>query len=225
MTVLLEAKGLSAGYGGVPAISGIDLSLNSGEIVALVGGNGAGKSTTLLTLSGAIRPTAGEVTMFGGPAERTVLRRVRAGLALLPEKRAVIRGLTVRQNLLLGSGGVDAALEHFPELERRLDTRAGLISGGEQQMLSLGRILAGKPRIILADEISLGLAPLIVERLLAVLSKVAVSGVGVLIVEQHPRVAMAWSNRAYVMRRGKIEVSMSHAEYKDRESDILAMLL
>lgn len=224
-SALLHAEDLSAGYGRALAISSLTLRVDAGEVVALLGANGAGKTTTLLALSGVLRPAGGEIALFGRPAERSVLRRVRSGLSLLPEQRGVIKSLTVRENLALGRGTMSDALGYFPELERRIDTRAGLLSGGEQQMLALGRILAAKPRLILADELSLGLAPLIVRRLLATLRQVAADGIGVLIVEQHPRVALAWSDRAYIMRRGRIELSLTSDEFDARRDEVASLYL
>jgi branched-chain amino acid transport system ATP-binding protein len=225
MARLLEARGLCAGYGSVAAINSLDLHVDAGEIVALIGANGAGKTTTLMTLAGALQPSGGAVTMFGEPARRGLSRRVRRGLALLPEQRAVIRSLTVRDNLMLGPGGVTAALEHFPELESRLPVKAGLTSGGEQQMLALARVLAAQPRLILADELSLGLAPLIVRRLLTALAAAAETGVGVILVEQHPRTALAWADRAYVMRRGRIELTLEGSRLQDRMDEVTAIYL
>jgi branched-chain amino acid transport system ATP-binding protein len=222
---VLEATALCAGYGAVPAITDVGLHVDAGEIVALIGANGAGKTTTLLALAGALSGTRGKVTMFGQPARRTLAQRVRAGLALLPEQRAVIMGLTVRENLALGRGSVAEALSYFPELESRLDTRAGLTSGGEQQMLALGRILAARPRVILADELSLGLAPLVVRRLLQALHDSAASGAGVLLVEQHPRTALAWAHRAYIMRRGRIELSGKASELRGQMGKLVSLYL
>lgn len=222
---LLEATAMCAGYGSVPAIVDIDVRVGTGEIVALVGPNGAGKSTTLLALAGALRLTAGQVTLFGSPAASSVVNRVRAGLALLPEQRAVIMGLTVRENLMLGRGGIQEALRYFPELEPRLDVRAGLTSGGEQQMLALGRTLAARPRVILADEVSLGLAPIAVRRLLGALAGAAAEGVGVLMVEQHPRTALSWAHRAYVMRRGRVELSLAGDELRSRMDEVISLYL
>jgi branched-chain amino acid transport system ATP-binding protein len=222
---VIEANGLCAGYGSVAAIVDLNLHLERGEMVALLGANGAGKTTTLLTLAGAIRPTGGKVSLFGATDRRPIFRRVRDGLALLPEQRAVFMGLTVRENLLLGRGDMRVALELFPELEKRLKVRAGLISGGEQQMLALARILAARPKLILADELSLGLAPLVVHRLLEALSRAADAGAGVIIVEQHPRTALKRTDRAYVMRRGRIELAGSSAELLKRADDVTDLYL
>ena len=163
--------------------------------------------------------------LFGEATNAPLKQRARQGLALLPEQRAVFMSLTVRENLQLGRGGVDAALTFFPELERRLDTRAGLASGGEQQMLALARILAADPKLILADELSLGLAPLVIHRLLEALSAATDRGVGVILVEQHPRTALTWAHRAYVMRRGRIELELSGERMTERMNDVTSLYL
>jgi branched-chain amino acid transport system ATP-binding protein len=222
---VIEANALCAGYGNVAAIVDVDLHVQQGEMIALLGANGAGKTTTLLALSGAIRATGGRVSLFGSADRRPVFRRVREGLALLPEQKAVFMGLTVRENLLLGRGNMQLALGLFPELERRLRVRAGLISGGEQQMLALARILAARPKLVLADELSLGLAPLVVRRLLQALSQAAEAGAGVVIVEQHPHTALKWTDRAYVMRRGRIELAGNSAELLNRADEVTALYL
>lgn len=223
---LVEARGVCAGYGTVPAIIDVNMHLDAGEMVALLGANGAGKTTTLLALAGALRLSAGAVTILGVAAMRKAMtRRILAGLALLPEHKAIFMGLTVRENLLLGRGPIEAALHYFPELKMRLNVRAGLTSGGEQQMLVMARTLAANPRVILADELSLGLAPLIVQRLLEALSALAKTGVGVVIVEQHPHTALKWTDRAYIMRRGQIELSGDSAELLGRIDDVAALYL
>lgn len=223
--IAIEAAGLSAGYGGVPAITGVDLYVEAGEMVALLGANGAGKTTTLLALSGAVKTLAGKISVMGRLENRSFYKRARDGVALLPEQRAIFKGLTVKENLLLGRGDISHALALFPELERRLDVRAGLISGGEQQMLALGRVLVAKPRVLLADELSLGLAPLIVRRLLESLRTAAAQGTAVLIVEQHPKTALRWTNRGYVMRRGKVELASQSADLLARQDEITALYL
>jgi branched-chain amino acid transport system ATP-binding protein len=222
---LIQADGLCAGYGSVPAIVDVELRVDQGEMVALLGANGAGKTTTLLTLAGAIRPTSGAVNLFGNSDRRPTFRWAREGLALLPEKKAVFMGLTVRENLVLGRGDIQAALDTFPELQRLLNVRAGLISGGEQQMLALARILAARPKLILADELSLGLAPLVVRRLLEALSEAADAGAGVIVVEQHPHTALKWTDRAYVMRRGRIELNGRSAELLNRAEEVTDLYL
>lgn len=205
--VLLSAKGLDAGYNGQAIVSGLDLELRAGEMVGVFGANGAGKTTTVLTLAGSQRAVGGELTLLGAPHPGSLFKAARAGLALLTDDRSIFAPLSVRDNLRLGRGGVDAALEIFPELREHVDRRAGLLSGGQQQMLSVGRILAAKPRVILADELSLGLAPMIVKRLLAALRSAADDGAAVLIVEQHVPVALAMVDTAVVLARGTVALS------------------
>ncbi|GAA1518599.1 ABC transporter ATP-binding protein [Nocardioides humi] len=204
-SVALSARGLVAGYGDLAVVRDLDVSVSPGEIVALLGPNGAGKSTTLLTLAGQLPPIAGEITWLGTPLTGALHRRARAGLGFVPEERSVIMSMSVRDNLLLGSGGIEPAVELFPELGKLLDRRAGLLSGGEQQMLTLARALARRPRVLLADELSLGLAPIIVDRLFAALrDAVGEFGIGVLLVEQQARRALDVSDRWYLMRRGEV---------------------
>ena len=208
----LRAGQITAGYHGRPVITDLDLEVRFGEIVALLGANGAGKTTTLRALSGQIPLLGGEVTINGKRPDRAFHRRVRAGLGVLSERRCLAMALTAAENLRLGQGTTEAALRYFPELERKLGTKAGLLSGGEQQMLSLARILAAQPRIILADELSLGLAPKIVARLLDALIESAQQGAAVLIVEQHVRLALQAADRAYVLKRGQIVLSGTGTE-------------
>jgi branched-chain amino acid transport system ATP-binding protein len=208
---MLEVRGLTVGYGDVPVVHGIDLRVDTGELVALLGPNGAGKTTTMLALSGII-PAAGDVSFEGEPLRGPLHRRARRGLGLITEERAVFRQLTTRINLALGAGGLDGALAYFPELERLLDRTAGLLSGGEQQMLVLARALAAKPRLLLVDELSLGLAPMIVQRLLRALRDAAADGTGVLLVEQHARQALEVADRAYVLMRGRVDLEGTAAE-------------
>ena len=221
---LLSAHGLSAGYGDLAAVRGLDLSVEPGEVVALIGPNGAGKTTTLLTLSGELPPLEGEVRWLGRTvtARRSPLhRRAREGLAFVPEERAVIPALSTGANLRLGRGTVADAVAHFPELEPLLRRRAGLLSGGEQQMLSLGRALASRPRLLLVDELSLGLAPMLIVRLLAAVRAAADrDGVGVVLVEQHAVEALADADRVLVLRRGHVEMSGTAAELLGQLSSI-----
>ena len=154
-----------------------------------------------------------------------LFQRVRGGLGLLTESRCVFMSLTCRENLRLGRGSIGTALSFFPELEPRLDVRAGLVSGGEQQMLALARILAAKPRILLADEVSLGLAPLIVRRLLAALGEAAAQGAAVLIVEQQARLALRTADRAYILRRGRVALAGTAAELREREAEVTTLYL
>jgi len=203
----VEARGLTAGYGGTPAIHGLDLEVRAGEVVALLGANGAGKTTTMLALAGEVAPISGTVSFHGDDRRRRLHQRSRQGLGFLTEERCVFMELTGWQNLKLGRGRPDKALELFPELEEHLGKRVGLLSGGQQQMLALGRVLASGPRVLLADELSLGLAPLVVERLLSAVRAAADQGVAVVLVEQHVRQALAIADRVHVLRRGRIVMS------------------
>jgi branched-chain amino acid transport system ATP-binding protein len=212
--VVVEARGLTAGYGGTPAVHDVDLAARAGEVVALLGANGAGKTTTLLALAGEVAPSAGTVTFHGDARRRRLHQRARQGLGFLTEERCVFMELTGWQNLKLGRGRPERALELFPELEEHLGKKAGLLSGGQQQMLALGRVLAAEPRLLLADELSLGLAPLVVERLLAAVRAAADTGVAVILVEQHVRQALAVADRVHVMRRGRVVLSADAEELR-----------
>jgi len=202
---VLELRSLSAGYGGRAVVHDLELTVSPGEIVALLGANGAGKSTTLLTVAGELPPLSGEVRWLGSPIVGALHKRARAGMAFVPEERSVLKSLSVKDNLLLGSGGIEPVIELFPELGALLHRSAGLLSGGEQQMLTLARALAGKPKALVLDEISLGLAPAIVERLFTALRRSAdEDGVAILLVEQQARRALRFADRWYLLRRGVI---------------------
>lgn len=211
----IHARGLTAGYGDTPAVVDLDLEVHEGEILALLGANGAGKTTTLLTLAGELAPMAGTVSVLGDARRRRLHQRARAGVGFLTEERCVFMQLSGWDNLRLGRGRPERALEIFPELEPHLGKPAGLLSGGQQQMLALARILAGRPRVLLADELSLGLAPLVVARLLTALRSAADSGVAVVLVEQHVQQALEIADRACVLRRGRSVLAGSAAELRD----------
>lgn len=219
---LLEAKGLAAGYEGRPVVHDLDLSVGAGEVVALLGPNGAGKTTTLLTMAGELDPIEGEVLIDGEAVKSPLHARARRGLGYITEERSVFTGLTARENLWCGGVPIERALALFPELERVLDTRGGLLSGGEQQMLTLARALGRGPRLLLADELSLGLAPLVVDRLLKAVRAAADAGTAVLVVEQYARKALEYADRAYVMAGGRIRMAVSASEGRQRLSDIEA---
>jgi branched-chain amino acid transport system ATP-binding protein len=220
MTAVVAARRLSAGYQGVPAIEHVDVEVAAGEMVLLAGPNGAGNSTTVMTLAGAITPIDGAVEVDGRPTRLALHRRVQGGLGLITEQRSVFMNLTVAENIRLARTSIDAVLEYFPELEKRLRVPAGAISGGEQQMLSVGRVLASKRTAILADELSLGLAPIVVKRLLGALRRAASGGAAVLLVEQHVRVALDVVDRGYFLRRGRVELEGTTATLRASEAAI-----
>jgi ABC-type branched-subunit amino acid transport system ATPase component len=216
---VLAAVGLDAGYHGHPVVRGVDLFVRAGEVVALLGANGAGKTTTLLALAGELKPIAGEVWFDGKPTTSPLHRRARHGLGFITEERSVFPALSVRENLSVGRCDQDHALRLFPELKALLGRRAGLLSGGEQQMLTLARALARQPKVLIADELSLGLAPLAVARLHEALRHAADDdGIAVLMVEQHVRQALRVSDRAYLLRRGEIVIEGSAAELAANDS-------
>jgi branched-chain amino acid transport system ATP-binding protein len=233
MSAVLEAEGLVAGYGTVRVVHGIDISVAPGEVVALLGPNGAGKTTTLLTISGLLRPLGGSLRIFGEPAgKRSASGIARSGVAHVPEDRSLFTQLTVAENIRLACRGSgrrareEEVLGYFPELARIPSRKAGLLSGGEQQMLAVGRALASSPRLLLVDEMSLGLAPVVVRRLLPILRTIArEGGIGVLFVEQHVQFALDLADRAYLMNRGRIALSGTGAELRTRKDLVQASYL
>jgi branched-chain amino acid transport system ATP-binding protein len=228
MNQALEISDLTAGYGALPVLRGVSLTVAAGEVVALLGANGAGKTTTLLAAAGVLAPTGGEIRLLGrSVAGRRPDKIARAGLTLVPDDRGVFHGLSVRENLRLGRGrDTDRVLELFPALAPLLGRRCGVLSGGEQQMLGLAKALLGEPRVLLIDELSLGLAPVIVERLLPVIRQIARErAIAVLLVEQHTPMALSVADRAYVMRRGEIALEGEASELRDRRDLLEASYL
>jgi branched-chain amino acid transport system ATP-binding protein len=225
MTPGLDIFGLAAGYGGADVVRGIDLCVGLGEVVGLFGANGAGKTTSLNAIVGAIHRRAGTVSISGVEVDNTgPLDAARRGLVLVPEDRCLFTQLTVAENLRVASckrGRTEAEmLVHFPALRPLLNRRAGLLSGGEQQMLALARALMMRPRFLLIDELSLGLAPIIVQNLLASIRAFAAEGLGVLVVEQHVLLALQYIDRGYVLRGGVVVMDGSAEDLAARSDSI-----
>jgi branched-chain amino acid transport system ATP-binding protein len=220
--VILEVKDLSVSYGAIQALKGVSLTLDKGEIVTLIGANGAGKSTTLRAIMGLVPPVSGSVDYDGQPlARRPTHEIVRSGMTLVPEGRAIFANLTVRENLALGAfvrrdgevqADLDRAFEIFPRLKERIQQNAGTLSGGEQQMLAIARALMCRPRVLLLDEPSLGLAPLLVHTIFESIEEVNRRGTSVLLVEQNANAALKHSHRAYVLETGAVTLSGPSAD-------------
>jgi sulfate-transporting ATPase len=212
---VLAARGLDAGYGDLAAVRNLNIEVASGEVLALLGPNGAGKTTTLLTLAGVLTPLGGEVLWRGQEIHDPLYRRVARGIGLVTEERSVFFGLTVEANLRLGRGDPQVALELFPELVPLRRRKAGLLSGGEQQMLSLARVLAAEPAVLLVDELSLGLAPIVINRLYRALEETASRGTAVILVEQHVHRALEIADRVCVLNRGSVVLESAAGPLRD----------
>src|SRR5690349_5874332 len=214
---MLEIKGISASYGAVRALENVSLSVPAGRIVCLLGANGAGKTSTLNCISGVVPVTAGAIhfegdDITGWPIDRIVKR----GIVQVPEGREIFPELSVADNLVLGTWlrrrdrtaakGFDRVYDYFPRLKERADQHAGTLSGGEQQMLMIGRALMARPRLLLLDEPSLGLSPVLIEQVFAIISRIHADGVSILLVEQNARVALSASRYGYVLGNGEIRL-------------------
>ena len=211
---LLKVRDIHVYYGAIHAIKGISLEVNEGEIVTLVGANGAGKSTTLNTIAGLLKPRQGGIAFAGMPVEGTgASKMVYKGLSLCPEGRRIFQQMTVRENLEMGAfsrpneeteKSMERVYEFFPRLKEREKQIAGTLSGGEQQMLAMGRALMSKPRLMMLDEPSMGLAPILVEQIFEIIREMNAAGTTILLVEQNAQMALSVANRAYVMETGRI---------------------
>jgi branched-chain amino acid transport system ATP-binding protein len=225
MTASLSIRNLRAGYGGIPVLHGLDLDVPAGKLTVIVGPNGAGKSTLLKALSGLL-PHEGEIRFAGTPLAASPAAIVRAGLAHVPEGRQLFAQMSVQDNLELGAylrpageraGRMEQVFDLFPKLRARRLQLAGTMSGGEQQMLAVGRALMGQPRLLMLDETSLGLAPKMVDELLTIVRRVCDGGVTVLLVEQNVGKALAVGDRGYVMERGRVVMQGSARELLQSE--------
>jgi sulfate-transporting ATPase len=223
--VLIEARALKAGYRETVIVPSLDLEVRAGEVVALLGANGAGKTTTVMTLSGDLPALGGEVHLLGQKTRAPFHQRVNAGLGLVSEERTVLMTMSVADNLKVNQGDADYALELFPELAPHVSRRVSMLSGGQQQMLALARALSRRPKVLLADELSFGLGPLVVERLLQAVRRAADEGMGVLLVEQHIHRALEVADRAYLLRRGRIELAGPAADLYGRVGEIEELYL
>ena len=215
---MLEVKNLSVHYGMIQAVRNVDFTVNEGEIVSLIGANGAGQSTILKTLSGLIHPSEGEIVYLGENIASTSAKKiVEKGLVQVPEGRHVFPGLTVKENLELGAflrkdkeeiqKDMEAVFERFPILKERKDQDAQTLSGGEQQMLAMGRALMSRPKLLLLDEPSMGLAPIFIREIFKIIQEIQKTGTTVLLIEQNAKMALSISNRAYVLETGSVVLS------------------
>ena len=217
---VLKAINIDAGYQAQAVVRQLNLDVGAGEMVCLLGPNGAGKTTTLQTLAGDLALISGEVQLFGKPCTAPLYQRVRQGLAYITDERTIVMGLTVRDNLRLKGGSIEDAIAFFPELTALLEREASLLSGGQQQIVSVARCLAAKPKLLIADELSMGLAPQIVDRLLLSLRQACNQGLAVLLVEQHIDKALAHSDRGYVMTQGQIVINGDSDTLKQQRTNI-----
>ncbi|MBU3626234.1 ABC transporter ATP-binding protein [Polynucleobacter sp. JS-Safj-400b-B2] len=223
MSALLTVKDLKVSYGGINAVKGIDLHVNHGELVALIGANGAGKSSSLKAIAGLLTPSTGEINFANHVTKKLPAHElVRLGLGMVPEGRGVFKRMTILENLQMGAylqsdaKEIERKLEevysYFPRLKERLSQLAGTLSGGEQQMVAMGRAMMAQPKLLLLDEPSMGLSPIMVETIFDVIQGLSGSGMTILLVEQNARLALQMADRAYVMESGLITLSGSGKE-------------
>jgi len=223
MSTLLTVKDLKVSYGGINAVKGIDLHVNHGELIALIGANGAGKSSSLKAIAGLLTPSAGQIDFASHATKKLpAYELVRLGLGMVPEGRGVFKRMTILENLQMGaylqsdSREIERKLEevysYFPRLKERLSQLAGTLSGGEQQMVAMGRAMMAEPKLLLLDEPSMGLSPIMVETIFDVIRSLSAAGMTILLVEQNARLALQLANRAYVMESGLISLSGSGKE-------------
>jgi branched-chain amino acid transport system ATP-binding protein len=218
---VISVKGMSTGYAGQPVVHDLNFDVNPGEVLCLLGPNGAGKTTTMLALAGELPLLSGEVDFAGIKPKAPLYKRARSGMSYVTEERSVFKGMTLRDNLRIGGVDLEEAVALFPELGKRMTVRGGLLSGGEQQMLTLARALGRKPRLLLADELSLGLAPLVVDRLLQAVRKAAdEQQTAVIMVEQHAHKALNYTDHAIVMRRGRVGLDLTGEQARQRIGDV-----
>jgi len=233
--MILQVQDLDVHYGIIQALWGVNFTLNEGEIVSIIGANGAGKTTLLRTIMGLIKPTRGRIIYMGQPIHRKVEKQVANGLVLVPEGRQIFTNLTVRENLLMGGYLIHNqkdemekitahVFELFPILSKRYNQLAGTLSGGEQQMLAIGRALLSKPKVLLLDEPSLGLAPMLINEVFSVLKEINQEGTSIVLVEQNARKALRISQRSYVLENGRVLKSGNSQELLEDPEVIKAYL-
>ena len=225
---MLKVNDINVYYGAIHAIKGVSFEVNDGEIVTLIGANGAGKTTTLNTVAGLLHPKTGTVEFMGENLAHTPGHKiVSKGLALVPEGRRVFLQMSVEDNLEMGAftqpnstikGGLELVYEHFPRLKERRKQGAGTLSGGEQQMLAMGRALMSKPKLMMLDEPSMGLAPILVEQIFDIIKSLHKAGTTILLIEQNAQMALSVANRGYVLETGKVVATGTGAELLNNEA-------